>query len=105
MALKMVDVASCMFRQKCRASAAFTAECLMTNKTAWGYTSAQIRHGMVWDQTIHFFRHLHYYASTMFFCGMNIVFLAKVSKGVLGKKNSEGSSKQKKIQIQMKGTK
>ena len=85
MALKMVDVASCMFRQKCRASAAFTAECLMTNKTAWGYTSAQIRHGMVWDQTIHFFRHLHYYA-TMFFCGMNIVFLAKVSKGVLGKK-------------------
>ena len=71
MALKMVDVASCMFRQKCRASAAFTAECLMTNKTAWGYTSAQIRHGIVWDETIHFFRHLHD-CCAMFFCGMNI---------------------------------
>ena len=77
MALKMVDVASCsMFRQKCRASAAFTAECLMTNKTAWGYTSAQIRHGIVWDETIHFFRHLHD-CCAMFCCGMNIdIFLA-----------------------------
>ena len=71
MALKMVDVASCMFRQKCRTSAAFTAECLMTNKTTWGYTSAQIRHSIVWDETIHFLDICM--TATIFGCGISIV--------------------------------